>query len=325
MTSLVVEVLHETTGSRHGRLTLGMAVMPDGEVWVVGGLGRNVILRSHDGERFVEEPLERLMKDRMDGATGLRTISARDGAIWICGEWGYVGVSEDGGETWRRIPTGQQNCCWSLAHDAAGNVWATADNGWVGYCTDGETFASVQRGVSCRREETWKHTYGMPGGIAWCEATPRGVLLPAGERLLVGHEGVVEILGLEAGAKVSHAIVTPSGALVAATHDGVFRSDDEGATFERGRMPRRGSRRLHRVRAFESGELLATGDDVLLHSEDDGRSWSPVPHPFFEKYKPRDRWLYALGAHGGGLLVGGEGGLVARVSPVVGGDALEFD
>ena len=314
MSNVTIKILSQRSSAHSGRLMLDFAIVPDGEMWVVGGRGRNVLFRSADGSEFRADPHQALMKDHLDGASGFRTISVFRDEIWICGEWGWVGRSRDLGETWTRVPTGVRNCCWSLAHDEHGDVWATADNGWVGYCTDGETWEPVQRGASCSDEETWKNQHGLPGGIAWCEASPLGILLPAGERLLIGNRGTVEITGLQAPAKVTHAIVTQSGCIVATTHAGVFRSDDGGETFAKATLT--GSRKrgtvLHRVHAFPDGALLATGDDTLLCSEDDGRSFEHVSHRLFPNDE-RNTSLYAMGAHEGGILVGGEEGLIVRV------------
>lgn len=317
VSDVVIEILSKRNNSHYGRLMLDFAIVPSGEMWVVGGRGRNVLFRSDDGRDFQADPHKALMKKRLDGATGFRMISVFDDEIWMCGEWGWVGRSRDLGATWTRIPTGVRNCCWSLAHDADGNVWATADNGWVGYCTDGETWQGVQRGVSCSDEETWKNEHGLPGGIAWCQASSLGILLPAGKRLLIGNRGTVEMTGLEAPGKVTHAIVTPTGSLVATTHAGAFRSDDGGETFTKATIS--GTRKraliLHRVHAFPDGALLASGDDLLLFSEDDGRSFTALKHRLFKRNHERETSLYAMGVHNGGILVGGEDSLIARVAP----------
>lgn len=307
---LELEVLNPPGDSS---LLLGMAKVGDA-IWVVGGLGYDTVLSSKDGQ----------IESRIDGR-GLRIIRSHGDDVWVCGEWGFVARSSDGGESWMQVPTNVNNCCWSIVIDEDGGVWGTADNGWVGYCTDGETWEGVQRGVSCTDTETWRNEYGMPGGIAWAEASALGVLLPADKRLLIGNRGTVEVSALESEEKLSHAITTPGGALVAVGHfGGIYRSDD-GSSFDRiegptihkrpaakkGRPPMERQTHLHRVCAFDDGRLVATGDrGLIIVSGDDGRSWTKVSVDWGDD-PPSDERTYALGVVDGTMLLGmGDGAIV---------------
>ncbi len=299
--------------SSWGELVLGMTVTPSGEVFVVGGRGKNFMLHSRDGSRF---KTLRMSKANLGGARGLRTVSTFGREIWISGEWGHIARSVDGGRTFKSVKTPTRNCCWSLVHDADGNVWGTADNGWVGYCTDKKSWRPVSRGIPCSDDETWKNTYGMPGGIAWAEPSPLGVLLPAGNRLLIGNEADAVLTGLEAKGKLSNAIVTSNGSLVAVGHDGVYRSTDRGETFQQSDTNAKGRARrhpvLHRIRQLKD-VLVVTGDNLVMVSTDDGETFRRVKHPFFSKQKPKEDWLYALGVVNDSLLIGGDGGLLGRI------------
>ena len=63
---------------------------------------------------------------------GLRDILAVGDALWVCGEYGQLACSRDGGQTWKLFDTGTDACLFALALAPDGAVWVVGDGGYAG-------------------------------------------------------------------------------------------------------------------------------------------------------------------------------------------------
>ncbi len=263
-------------------LVLGIGA--DGEhVAVVGGQGRDIYFSSVDGT-FTAKP---------SPGPGLRGAWIRDNEVWVAGEYGYVAYSPDRGDTWEKLRKTRGGCLFGIVMDDRGDLWVAGDAGWVGRSTDGKKFRKVK---------------GVKEDIARISMTPLGVLIPTDRpgRLYIGSAGKIRKTSLEAGVDLMKATVTPRGTIVVVGLKGaVFRSTDEGATFQKVKSGTKSM--LTSVDHLPDGRVIAVGaSGLILASYDDGLSFEKIlwndkgtlwaTHPFFDT-----------------MLVGGAKGLVLQV------------
>lgn len=275
------------------RAFFGAAVHGD-TLYLAGGRGANVMMKSKDGKKFVE------VKSSGDG---LRAITFDErGRLWAAGESGFVGYSTDGGKQYRALTGPGSGCVRALAH-AAGTIWIGGDNGYLARCSNGKSFTRVN---------------GINYTINGMTATPRGLLIASNAGLYLLERGKPRKLGLTG--PVERAIITSLGTvLVAGAANTIHRSVDGGATFRRAKLPpfkqaKRKGRALPdddddatdgmlAIAALPDGRLVATGDrGVVLASVDDGKTFQRLAQTITNRFvtvaQPFGDALYLAGAYG---------------------------
>lgn len=176
-------------------------------MFAVGGLGRNLALRSRDGGQHFEELT-------IDVGTGLRSVLPVGDTLWVCGERGLLARSDDDGASWSKVDTEATLCLQTLL-EADGALWATGDSG---------AFRSTDGGASWSKVD-------VEGEITRPQDSPLGVLLPSDRGwLYVCQDGELRKTALDLGRPVWAATCTPQGTVLATAGDGsVARSTDGGA------------------------------------------------------------------------------------------------
>ena len=220
----------------------------DRTIWVAAGAYGEALILVNRGDVF-----------RRGGAVkahGLRAIlPLSDDVALVCGEYGFVGRTSDGGESFTTISVGTRGCLYSLDRDPGGVVWLGGDDGLFRSADDGRSFSQVMvpstegavvrvaaesassrwvvrhRGVALVRDGVEDAAAFIPGG------TLNDLALGAGTALLVGNggaafmkrgDGAFERVSLGTDADLERAIAIDGGRgwLVLSGSGGVFRSDD---------------------------------------------------------------------------------------------------
>ena len=237
---------------------------------------------------------------------GLRGAFIEGDLILVCGEYGFVGRSDDGGATWTTLESGAGGCLFGLTRDPQGTFWLAGDGGFVATSTDGLTF---------------KRLSGSRPSLSRMARTPLGVLIPsdAPGHLFVGNTSPKPKLAqweIGAGVDLMTACVTPRGTVIVVGNGGViYRSADASKanslhpTFEKIASPT--TNLLAGVCATASGRIVACGaGGTLLVSDDDGLTFPPAIAPLTTGV------LWCCVALGDAVFVGGPGGLIARLTPL---------
>ena len=242
----------EFDGQAHG-LFLGLAVQ-DNRVVAVGGQGRTLMAYSEDGLHF---------QLRQMVSPGLRSACFSGEAIWVAGEYGFVAKSENGGESWEEILANQNECLFGIVEDESGALWIAGDDGYIACSKDRKKFKKLQ---------------GVEDGIGRISSSPLGILVPTDDPgyLYRVQKSKLTKTALEAGTNLMAAMVTGKGTLLVAGGDGgIFRSTDQGETFE---PVETGTARMFTcIGQLPGGMLLAFGErGIVALSSDDGASFAMV-------------------------------------------------
>jgi photosystem II stability/assembly factor-like uncharacterized protein len=261
---------------------LGLATHA-GTAVAVGGQGWSVAAVASDGYTF---------RSVVRPGRGLRGALLRDDGLWVVGEYGYVARSTDLGRSWSQLTSGTSGCLFGVVADDDGRLWIAGDDGYIATSTDGETLRRVK---------------GVGESIGRISNSPLGVLVPTDRPgyLYACRTGKVRRLNVEAGADLMSATVTPAGTVLTVGADGlVFRSGDDGDTFERVPVPAGGL--LTAVRCLPDGRVVIVGAaGLVLVSADDGRTFAR----FDQLVSAATLWCCE--PFGSGLLVGDGEGTVA--------------
>lgn len=275
----------------YSHLVLGLATRGR-DVCAVGGQRSDLFVTSTDGAKFV--PGRSLGR-------GLRGAWWNEHGIWVVGEYGYAARSSDAGVSWTPIKSGTSGCLFGVVEDGDGTFWLAGDGGHLARSTDGGA--------------TFKRVKGVGESIARIATTSIGVLIPgdAPGHLYLAKGNKVAKLGLTAGVDLMNATVTREGTIVVVGAGGaVFRSEDEGASFERVDMSACGESPigvLAGVDVLHDGRLISVGErGLVVVSDDDGKTFARVPQ------HASNTMLWCVKRYGAGAIIGGAAGLVFRVT-----------
>ncbi len=240
---------------------LALAVTTDGSrAFVAGGQGRDVLAFSDtpsSGQGYVASN---------SGGRGLRDVMVAGDEVWVCGEYGHVARSVDGGASFTTIHIGANGAClYSIRRDDAGALWVVGDRGLLKRSTDGETFVDVDAKTTANLGRL--RTSAIGPLIATSQG---GMLLVDGDEVIATK--------LEARGVMMTPLATQQGTLMVVGVDGqAYRSADMGESFERVDPLTTGF--LSTVAALEDGTVAIVGaDGHLAVSSDDGRTFAKVNH-----------------------------------------------
>lgn len=279
-----VSVAHPA-GKKRG-LVLGISVDGD-RIVAVGGQGSDLLLISSNGGKS--------FKSTSSGGSGLRGALVQDEQIWVVGEWGHIARSDDFGDTWIKIPTRTSACLFGVVRDAAGHYWTAGDSGYIARSKDGFKFTKVK---------------GLTEYIGRISSTSLGVLVPTDSpgHLYVREGKDFRKTAAKSGADLMIARVTPRGTLLVVGAGGaVLRSTNNGKSFERVKVPSKGL--LAGMDVLEDGRVVIVGDGgKIFVSTDDGARLTKLAHELTKGQ------LWCAQRAGDSVLVGGEDGIILRVS-----------
>ena len=277
-------------GSHHA-LVLGLATRGPRAI-AVGGQGRDLFLASDDGVVF-------RVGHSPNG--GLRSAWLEpDGGIWVVGEYGYAARSSDGGATWEKITTGKfarykGPCLFGIVRDPDGAFWLGGDGGFVMRSDDGSEFKKVK---------------GVSESIGRMSACPLGVLVPTDPGHVYLAQGKkIRMLGCKAGKELMQARMLGSGTILAVGAQGtIVRSTDEGASFSKVECDA-ATGLLSGVDEMADKRIIVVGPGgLVLISDDDGATFTKLAQHI------SNGQLWCVRSHGSGALIGGEAGVVLRVT-----------
>ena len=243
----------------------------DDTLFFFGGTHFN---RTTDGKTFTHAELD----------IGVRGVVAKGVDVWTCG----TGLlrSTDGGQKFKpialpaataKLMSGFAGGLFAIAEDGDGWIWTGGADGLL-LSGDGSKFMVV-KGLA--KEQVTCVIAGGDGGAAII-ATNRG-------RVFLGKQRKVAPAKLATKGPIYGACVTPHGTVVlvgdatplgpkrAAPVGVAFRSEDGGKTFNAAKAPK--VLPLRSIASLPDGRLIAGGEaDTLLVSNDDGESFSAIPH-----------------------------------------------
>lgn len=269
-------------------------------LFLVGGLGENVVISSSDGVRF--SPIK-------TNGRGLRGISVEGRTVWLCGEYGTLYRSATGFSKLKKIEVGTKGCLHSVARAHDGAIWVGGDEGFL---------ARTKSGTQLRRVQ------GVSGTIGKLVPTERGLFIPTSAGLYLAVGDKVKKLGLAK--PTNHVVLTRAGTIVAACNaNTIMRSVDGGKTFRPAKVPAFAPTKVPKARRFArpywvplakdlnviaalgDGRLVAGGDQgTVLASCDDGETFERVRHDLFGGS------VWAIGTWRGRVFLGGENAMVLR-------------
>ena len=290
---LELTVLHEASGKAG---YVSAFALTDQLVVAVGGTSnRNpTCLASSNAKQFELRTTPKQL--------GLRSVIALADALWACGEYGQLATSRDHGASWTLIDTGTTGCLYSVALGLDGAVWVVGDEGYAARVL-GEKLVRVDVGTSVRisrvvavREEICFLCFD--GKLRrWADGVVSEISTGATKPLT----GLVQTKG-------NGWVVTGDGGFIGRSPDGVwFSRVTSGVDVD-----------LEGIAILADGRLIVVGDrgQVLL-SVDEGRTWRGVPNELGLVH------LWSVRRFGGGVLIGGDDGLVVKLAPP--GDATWSD
>jgi suppressor of fused len=273
--------------AREGRGYVAGFAVTDEMIVALGGLwSEPIVMASSNARDFVARKPPR---DK-----GLRDALAVADAVWACGEHGQLAVSRDHGGSWRLLDTGTEACLFGLALGPDGALWVVGDEGYAARVL-GPRVQRVDLGTTVRLASV----HAVRDEI---------VALGFDGQLRRWRAGKVASVPCGAARPLTDLAVTGKGTWIVVGDGGFVARSPDGQWFSRA-----GSGvdvDLEAIDALPDGSLIAVGGrGVILRSADDGRTWSAVESGI----GARDLW--SIARFGGGVLIGGDGGLVVRLAP----------
>ena len=223
---------------------------------------------------------------------GLRDVLAVDDELWTCGEYGQLAVSYDLGATWRLFDTGTDDCLFALAlvDDA---VWVAGDHGYAARIAD-ERIERIDLATTTRLAALY---------TVDCEV----VVLGCDGSLYRSRDGRVRKISTGAAKPLNALAITPLGTWIVVGDGGFIARSPDGTWFSRVKSDVEHD--LEGVAVCGEGALIAVGDRAtILKSIDDGRTWQPLACELAAH-------LWTVERFGAGVLIGGDGGLIAKLAP----------
>ena len=263
-------------------------------VHVAGGTSAElpIVMASSNARRF-----ERLTTPR---ELGLRGIAVLRDEIWICGEFGQLARSSDRGASWTVVPTRTDDCMFALA--AVGEeLWVAGDRG---FCVRirGDVLEPVELGTTSRLASVYEHGSDV---VIVCRD---GVLRR-------WRDGAIQPISVGTATPLTGLAITKRGTWIAVGDRGFITRSPDGAWFTR--VASGTDADLESVALLSDGRIVVVGDrGTILVSSDDGRTWQPHASDLAAH-------LWSVTRFGDGVLIGGDGGLIARLAPP--GDAAWAD
>jgi photosystem II stability/assembly factor-like uncharacterized protein len=232
---------------------------------------------------------------------GLRDVLAVGDALWVCGEYGQLACSRDQGRTWDLFDTGTTACLFALALGGDGAVWVVGDEGYAARVL-GDRTSRLDFGTLARLTAV----YSVKDEI---------IVLGGDGNVYRWNDGSVTAAPTGARQPLNALTITRHGTWLLTGDDGFVARSPDGAWFTR--VATAVGVNLESVAALADGRAVAVGDrGIALVSSDDGRTWKP-----FETHLTAHLW--SVVRFGGGVLIGGDNGLVLKLAPA--GDATWAD
>ncbi len=251
-----------------------------------------IVLASSNARRFQRRATPREL--------GLRGIAVLRDEIWICGEFGQLARSSDHGATWTLVPTHTDACMFAVA--AVGDeLWVAGDRGFCAR-VHGDVLDRVELGTQSRLAAIYEHASDV-------------VLVGRDGVLRCWRDGTVRPVPTGATTPLTGLAITKRGTWIAVGDHGFITRSPDGAWFSRAASGTDAD--LEAVTILADGRIVIVGDrGQILISSDDGRTWHAQAVELAAH-------LWSIVRFGDGALIGGEGGLVARLAPP--GDATWAD
>lgn len=285
MAELVLSVLQGSDDAR-GHVA-GFAVTDQMIVAVGGRSDRSpIVMASSDARHFELRTTPRNL--------GLRDVLAVGDSLWACGESGQLAVSRDHGGHWQLLETGTQGCLFALTLGSDGALWVVGEAGYVARVL-GEQPRQIDVGTSARLSSVHavRDELVMLGGdgmvLRWRDGKPVAVAC-----------GTTKPLTALAITSKGTWVVVGDGGFVARSPDGTWYSRvHTGVDVD-----------LEAIGVLPDGTLAIVGDrGQLLLSTDDARTWRGLTNDLGLVR------LWSIERFGSGVLIGGDGGLIARLAP----------
>jgi photosystem II stability/assembly factor-like uncharacterized protein len=255
-------------------------------VWAVGGTHAKptVLVREGDGA-FTKMPSPPI--------NGIRKMIVLGDRLLVCGEAGGVYASDDGARTWTVRDVQSKVCLFAFCDDGKG-VWLAGEHGFVRRTKDrGETWKPMSIGTSVR-----VNTIEKLGAATYFACHDGTIVRYKRER--------IERLAFDNGAPLCAMTQTPRGTLIVCGDRGTIARSEDGSKWEK--IAWGGTLDLEAI-ATSGDEIVIVGDAAtVLVSTDDGKTFERVPCDL-----PGHLW--SVLDTPSGLLVGGDRGLVAEISP----------
>ncbi len=279
----MIEVVHE---AKDGVGYVGALKRRGNTIWAVGGAwGSPLVMTSEGGATF--------RRRKPPDASGLRDVLLLgDKHALVVGEQGCLFETRDG-ESWRSIETGTKGCLFGLER-AYGSMWLAGDGALVMSSADGVTWRKPPLGPhlqELRRIQRINHA----GGALW--------FLGFTGKLGVLRKDQIELAPTESTRPLTTVAFSPRVGIVVGDGGTVFRTINKGRTFERVDV---GTEEDLEDATWQSGRFVVVGAAGTVLVSEDGESFRAVE-------TNRDDHLWSVLAEPGGVLVGGEGGLVLRI------------
>ncbi len=293
ISELELTVLRATTENRGN--VAGFA-LTDRVLIAVGGESNRqpTVLASSNAQQFETRKTPR--------EHGLRDVLAVDTTIWTCGECGQLAVSRDHGASWTLLDTGIDGCLYALALGADGSVWCTGDNGYAARIVD-DRAVRIDFATTTRLSNVYQVRDEM-------------VVLGFDGKLRRWRNGTATEVGTGALRPLKALAITRMGTWVAVGDGGFIARSPDGSWFSRVKCDVDVD--LEAIASLPDGRLVIVGDrGQVLVSSDDGRTWKSVRHDVGLVH------LWSVERFGGGVLIGGDDGLIAKLAPI--GDATWAD
>ncbi|MFB6282186.1 MAG: WD40/YVTN/BNR-like repeat-containing protein [Haloferacaceae archaeon] len=228
-----------------------LAVGPDGTAWL--GTEPSAVYRSTDrGATWTERPgltdlpsADEWSFPPRPGTHHVRWIEpdpAAPSRLYVAVEAGALVRTPDGGGTWiDRTPDGPRDTHGMATHpDAPGRAWAAAGDGFFVTADGGDSW--IARGAGLDGTYCWSVAVdpGDPGRLLLSAARgPRSAHDRPAESYVYRHAGGewerIDAGGLPAGRGVTRPVLAAAGpgTAVAASNEGIVRTDDWGRSWER--------------------------------------------------------------------------------------------
>jgi len=278
---------------------LGSIVVRDSQVWAVGGTyHKPTCLHSGDGgHSFVRWTTPQ--------TPGLRDVHIEDETVWVVGEYGTIAKTTDGA-TWKVTKIdGATGCLYVIERDAQGRLWILGDDGLVLRSRTGRRFQRVPNHSSKRVLNLFVEPTCVwildSGGMLQRSRSPSGGD-PNGKQSFTE----IPVLAMRAKRPLTCLERTPARTLLL-TGDGglVLRSTNDGVSWKKIPIDVRAD--LEKILVTRYGIFVIGDRGTLLVSHDDGRTFTAVESAM-------QGHLWSIAAIGSDLLVGGDQGVIYRLT-----------
>ncbi len=285
---LVLTVLqdpHEDLGQ-----LCGLAIT-DRLIVAAGGTSTSAtIVASSNARRF--EPL------KLPSTHGIRDVLVAADSLWVCGEYGLLAVSRDGGHTWTTLATDTRACLFGLALAPSGAIWIVGDEG----------YAAWLHGTRVERV-----AIGAPVRLAKVYSVKDEIVALGGDGAIrkLSETGEVATLASGSTRALTGLAITARNTWIVVGDGGFIARSPDGQWFSRVTTPVQLD--LEAVGVARDGKIVAVGDrGQVTVSADDGRTWAAMK-------TQQTAHLWSVGRFGAGMLIGGDDGMILKLAPA--GDA----